>query len=101
MVLQCPGAFGCRTSFDMDASRMVSTFFAALLLGVIVMRLASAPNVVTVVGAGAAGAAVAHDDQSAAAHATPARKAGRLSPVPMPSASAAADPQESPGRDGG
>jgi len=61
---------------------------------------ASAPNVVTVVGAGAAGAAVAHDDQSAAAHATPARKAGRLSPVPMPSASAAADPQESPGRDG-
>ena len=40
MVLQCPDAFGCGLLlYDMDASRMVSPLFVALLCGGIVMRL--------------------------------------------------------------
>ena len=40
--------------------------------------------------------------KSTVAHATPTRKVvGWLRPVRMPSTSAAADPQQSPGRDGG
>eukprot|EP01047_Picozoa_sp_COSAG01_P017563 COSAG01_NODE_932_length_12651_cov_50.381741_2_plen_64_part_00 len=40
MVLQCLNAFGCwLLLYDMDASRIASPFFAALLCRGIVMRL--------------------------------------------------------------